>query len=184
MGQPMPPCGRCGAAFAAHVDGMCPQAGGAGQPFASWVPQLGGPYAPQMARPRPAWDDWLRRYPWLTGGMLLIVLLAGVGIGVGTVHDVSHQVVARAVAQPNGNSTACSYYWGIANSAGTNNVEAEAAGWPALQAAAGGVTNPALAIAVQAYDQDLYYADFADAQTQASAIGAACTALGYGNPAQ
>jgi len=179
----MPPCGVCGAAFAAHVDGACPAAGfqGAGQPFTSWAPPPGGPpYEPQMAGPRPSWDDWLRRYPVLVGAIVLVVLLAGVGIGVGAVHAASH----RAAAQPNGNSTACSYYWGIASSASTNNIEAEAAGWPALQAAASGITNPALASAVQTYDQDLYWADFTDAEADAGAIGSACTALGYGNPGQ
>jgi len=172
--QPMPACGRCGAAFAAHADGICPQT------WAYWAPPQGGPpFVPATVRPQPRWDDWLRRYPLLVPAIILIVLLAGLGIRIGIVHEVSHQ----AAPPPNGNATACSYYWGITDAAGTSDLGAQAAGWPALQAAASGITDPALSRAVQAYDQDLYYADYADAVTGSTAIGRACTALGYGNPA-
>jgi hypothetical protein len=175
--QAMPPCHLCGAAFAAHPGGMCPQIG-TGQPYAYWAAPVGGPaMVPQTSRPRP-WNDWLRRYPVLTGALMLLALLAGIGISAGVVHETSHQ----APSLNNGNATACAYYWGITNATATDDIGAEAAGWPALQAAWAGITDPKLSAAVQAFDQQLYYADFSDAQTTATAIGSACAALGYGNP--
>ena len=172
--QPMPPCKLCGAAFAAHVDGTCPQT------WAYWAPPQGGPpFLPATVRPQRRWDDWLRRYPLLVPAILLIALLAGLGVRIGTVHEVSHQ----AAAPVNGNATACSYYWGITSATATTDILAQAGGWQALLDAAPGITDPALAQAVQAFDQDLYYADYADAVTGSIAIGKACTALGYGNPA-
>lgn len=59
--QPVPRCSRCGAAFAAHLDGGCPRA-----------------EASRAPRPR---DSWLRRHWLLTGAIVLAALLAGIGVG-------------------------------------------------------------------------------------------------------
>jgi len=65
---PMPPCARCGAAFAAHTDGECPKAGAA----------------------TPPWYYWPRRHLLLTGAILLAALLVGIGVGTINVSSVSH----------------------------------------------------------------------------------------------
>ncbi len=188
--QPMPPCSRCGAAFGAHLDGRCPQTGvgaenvtapqwegsqGTTPPYAHWAPPLGGPPpVPQLAGPKPPWRNWPRRHPLLTGAIMLIVLLVSIGI----VHEVSQAVGQTA----NGNATACSDYWNMTNAADSYDLGAEAAGWRDLQAAAPGITSPALSAAVQAFDEDLNSDDTVDAETASIAVGTACTTLGYGDP--
>jgi hypothetical protein len=149
----MPPCARCGSAFAAHVDdSKCPPA-----------PSLAPP-------PRPGWP---RRHPWLSGAILLAALLGG--IGVGTV-SVSH------VNWASGNGQACAGYWQISNGGYLMLHPPAADGWRHLQAAEGGITDPALSVEVKGYDVDLFYADLPDALTAAPAIEASCNALGYVNP--
>jgi hypothetical protein len=64
----MPPCARCGAAFAAHADGECPRAEAV----------------------TPPWYYWPRRHLLLTGAILLAALLVGVGVGTLNVSSVSH----------------------------------------------------------------------------------------------
>ena len=64
--QPVPPCARCGAAYAAHLEGRCPPA--------------------EYKAPR---RNWPTRHPWYTAAILLVALLGG--IGVGTV-SVSHHI--------------------------------------------------------------------------------------------
>ena len=187
--QSMPPCSLCGAAFDAHLGGVCPQTSpttesatapqwGAGfqdtGQYASWAPPVGGsPFVPQAAGPRPAWDYWPRRHPWLTGAIMLLVVL----LSVGTAREVSH-----VVAQNSGNGRACSVYWNTTAAANAFNIEAELAGWQTLQADAPRITDPTLSAAVQAFDTDLFYSDLFDAETASNAIGVACTALGFGNP--
>jgi hypothetical protein len=180
--QPMPPCRLCGAAFAAHLDGWCPQpaqpwaAGfqGTVPTYAYWAPALGGPPpALPMAGPRPPRNHWLRRYPLLMTAIMLIVALLSFGI----VHEVSH-----VNAQHSGNGRACSAYWNVTKATNASDVAAEVAGWRNLQVLAPRIGDPTLAAAVQAFEQDLYYADFTDAQIASADIAAACTALGFGNP--
>ena len=95
--QPMPPCSRCEAAFAAHLDGRCPQTQattdrvaaqqwaarmqGTGQPSASWaLPPSGPALVPQLVGPRLPRRNWPRRHPWLIGAIVLAALLMGLGI--------------------------------------------------------------------------------------------------------
>ena len=66
---PMPPCARCGSAFVAHLEGKCP-------PAESWAPP-----------PRPHWP---RRHPWLSGAILLVALLGGIGVGTVSVSHVNY----------------------------------------------------------------------------------------------
>jgi hypothetical protein len=188
--QPMPPCHRCGAAFAAHLDGRCPQIGatqpvtaqqwaagvqGSGQPFAPWVPPLGGPPPmPALAGPRPSWGSWPRRHRLLTGAIMLVVLL----ISIGTVREVS--LATSQPAQANGNATACTDFWRMA--AVGDYGGGLLAGWQGLQAAAPGITSPALSTPVRAFVADLQSGDTVDAGTESIAVATACTALGYGNP--
>jgi hypothetical protein len=189
--QPMPPCNRCGAAFAAHLDGRCPQAGaatqpvtaqqwaagiqGSGQPFASWVPPLGGP-SPALAGPRPSWRSWPRRHRLLTGAIMLVVLLISIGI----VREVS--LAMSQPAQANGNATACTDFWRMTDAGDMYDGGGLAAGWQDLQAAAPGITSPGLSTPVGAFVADLRNGDTVDAGTESFVIAAACTALGYGNP--
>lgn len=192
--EPMPPCHGCGAAFAAHVDGRCPQTGpvtenvtapqwagiqGTAPPYAYWAaPPGGAPPMPQVAGPEPPWRSWPRQHPLLTGAIMLIVLLASGGI-VLKVSQASSQTVASRAA--NGNATACSDYWYMSD---TDPYDAwgDAAGWRDLEDAAPGITNPALWRAVQGFDEDLSNDDVFDAGPASLEIGTACTALGYGNP--
>jgi hypothetical protein len=197
--QPMPPCHRCGAAFAAHLDGRCPQpvattqpvtaqqaqqaqqwAGGipaAGQPFVSWVPPAGGaPPGAALAGPKPSWPTWPRRHRLLTGAIMLIVLLISFGIV---------RVVSQAASQPaqaNGNATACTDFWRMTDAGDMYDAGGLAAGWQDLQAAAPGITSPALSAPVGAFVADLSSGDTVDAGTESIAVATACTALGYGNP--
>jgi hypothetical protein len=195
--QPMPPCYRCGAAFAAHLDGRCPQTGasagsvtaqpwaagipGTTQPYAYWVPPLGGPPpVPQLAGSEPR--NWPRRHPLVTGAIMLIVLLVSAGI----VHEVSRaagQTTSRTTSQAaNGNAAACSDYWNMANAGDAYDVGGMGGAWQDLRAAAPGITDPALFTAVQAFDADLSTGDTVDAGTESFTIGTTCTALGYVNP--
>jgi hypothetical protein len=153
--QPMPPCHRCGAAFAAHLDGRCPQAG-----------------------PVTEWRHWPRRYPLLTGAVMLLVLLASAGI-VLKFSQTSSPTTASQVT--NGNATACSDYWNMTD---TDPYDAwgQAAGWRDLEDAAPGITDPALWRAVQGLDEDLTNDDVFDAGPASIQVGTACMALGYGNP--
>jgi hypothetical protein len=100
--QPMPPCGRCGAGFDAHLDGRCPQPGaptpqvtteqlkatmqGTGQPSTAWAPPLGGPPPlPQTTGPKPPWSKWPHRHQWLTWVVrhkILTAIVAAAVIGV------------------------------------------------------------------------------------------------------
>jgi hypothetical protein len=197
---PMPPCHRCGAAFAAHLDGRCPETGtatqqtgtatqpvtaqqwaagiqGSGQPSASWVPPPGGPHpTPAPGGPRPSWRSWPRRHRLLTGAIMLIVLLISAGIV---------RAVSLAMSQPaqaNGNATACTDFWRMAGAGGMYDGGGLLAGWQDLQAAAPGITSPALSTPVGAFVADLRSGDTVDAGTESFAIATACTALGYGNP--
>jgi hypothetical protein len=188
---PMPPCHRCGAAFAAHLDGRCPQTGPATEnltapqwsgipPYAYWVTPPGGlPSAPAPAAPRPPWRTWPRRHPLLTGAIMLVVLLASGGIVLTVSQTTASQATARQAAD--GDATACSIYWNMAD---TDPYDAwgQAAGWRDLEAAAPGITNPALWRAVQGFDEDLSNNDVFDAGPASLEIGTACAALGYGNP--
>jgi hypothetical protein len=188
--QGMPPCSLCGAAFDAHLGGMCPRPGpgtenvtapqwptgvhGADQQYASWAPPLGGPpFVPAMAGPRPTWDHWPRRHPWLTGVITLLLVLVSVG---------TFRVVSHAVAQDSGNGRACSQYWNMVKAANAYDIGSEVAGWQALQTAAPKITDPTLLTAVNAFNVDLFYSDMADAGTASDAIGSACAALGFGYP--
>ena len=179
--QPMPPCRLCGAAFAAHLDGWCPQPvppWGAGfqgaPPYAYWAAPLGSPpYAPAIAGRRPHRNGRLRRTSLLTGAIMLIVALLSFGI----VHQVSH-----VMAQHSGNGRACAAYGNVVKATNASDTTAEIAAWQRLRVLAPRIGDPTLAAAVQAFDLDLYYADYADAQIASAAIGAACTSLGFGHP--
>ncbi len=196
--QPMPPCHRCGAAFAAHLDGRCPQTGasaenvtaqqwatgiqGTAPPYAYWAPPLGGPAAvARLAEPGPPWRNWPRRHPAVTGAIMLIVLLASAGI----VHEVGRAVsqTTRAASQTaDGNAAACSAFWNMTNTGDGYDIGGMTGAWRDLQAAASGITNPALFTAVQAFDRDISIGDTFDAGTESITVGTACTTLGYGDP--
>lgn len=194
--QPMPPCGRCGAPFAAHVSGTCPQVrtsvdgdmtqqpGFAGswqqtgaaltqeapQPYASWAPPSRGlPGGPQLAGVVPRPRSWLRRHPWLTALIAFVVLFAVSGITI------------KALNQPNGNAAACSDYWSIKNNSGSDTATA-ATSWHNLQTVAPEITNSGLATAVGAFNEAMNNDETTDASTASIAIGTACAALGYSNP--
>ena len=179
--QPMHPCHRCGAAFAAHLDGMCPQAGPGAEnvtaPYWAGFAGTAPPYA-YWAGPKPAWHHWPRRHPLLTGAVMLFALL----LSIGTVYEVSQASGQTTSQATNGNAMACGAYWKLANSVGVYDMGDAAAGWQALEAAAPAITNPALSAAVHAFDEDLSSNDMFDAATSSTAIGTACTTLGYGNP--
>ena len=193
----MPPCSRCGAAFAAHLDGRCPPAQaatdritvppwaagqpGPGQPYPSWVPPPGGP--PPMVGPNPPRHNWVRRHPLLTGVIVLIALSTGIGVGILSASgQTTSSASASASASSNGNATACRDYWNIENAAAAYDIATELADWQKLRAAAPGITNPALSAAVTALDQDLSAGDTVDAGTAGMRIGTACQALGYADP--
>ena len=95
--QPRPPCSRCGAAFAAHLDGRCPKTQtaadrvavqqraariqGTGQASVSWAPPPGDSMlVPQMAVPRLPGRNWPRRHLWLISAIVLAALLMGLAI--------------------------------------------------------------------------------------------------------
>jgi hypothetical protein len=149
---PMPPCVRCGAEFAAHLDSKCP-------PAQSWAPP-----------PRPHWP---RRHPLLAGAILLVALLGGIGVG---------SVSANLASRTTGNARACSAYWQINNAEYAFQLQAATEGWHKLQASVPGITDPELSASVKAFDVDLGYADLPDAQAAAISIEASCNSLGYGNP--
>ena len=65
--QPAPPCARCGAAFAAHVEGRCP-----------------------TAEHRTHRRDWPTRHPWYTAAILLVALLGGIGVGTISVSHINY----------------------------------------------------------------------------------------------
>jgi len=66
-GQPVPPCARCGAAYAAHLEGRCPLA--------------------EYRAPR---RDWPTRHPWYTAAILLVALLGGIGVGTVSVSHINY----------------------------------------------------------------------------------------------
>jgi len=149
----MPPCARCGTAFAAHLDGKCPPA--------------------TSAPPRPHWP---RRHPWLSGALLLVALLGGIGVG----------TVSVSASHPNYNTPnahACSAYWQIKDADYAFQYQTANDGWRKLQAVAPTVTDPTLGTSVRAFDEELGYADLPDAQTSSITIEAVCNALGYTDPA-
>jgi hypothetical protein len=148
--QPMPPCARCGSAFDAHTEGKCP--------------------APMSA---PSRAHWPRRHPWLSGAILLVALLGGVGVG--TV-SVSHSVNWNT---PNGQ--ACEAYWQFNNRFYAFQFPTSTDSLRHLQAVAPDITDQALGISVRAFEEELGYADLPDAQNTAVTIAAVCNALGYGN---
>jgi len=147
----MPPCARCGTAFAAHLDGKCPPA--------------------TSAPPRPHWP---RRHPWLSGALLLVALLGGIGVGTASVSHINYNTP---------NAHACYAYWQIKDAAYAFQYQTATEGWRKLQAVAPTVTDPTLATSVRAFDEELGYADLPDAQTSSITIEAACNALGYSDPA-
>ena len=112
----------------------------------------------------------------LTGAILLAALLVGVGVSTLNVRSVS------SVSHANGNATACGDYWKLQDAIYTFDIGAEAAGWHSLQAAASGITDPALSAAVAAFNGDLSNTDTVDAETASTAIETACAALGYSDP--
>jgi hypothetical protein len=65
--QPVPPCARCGAAYAAHLEGRCPPA--------------------KRSAPR---RDWPTRHPWYTAAILLVALLGGIGVGTISVSHINY----------------------------------------------------------------------------------------------
>jgi len=65
--QPVPPCARCGAAYAAHLEGRCPPA--------------------EYRAPR---RDWPTRHPWYTAAILLVALLGGIGVGTVSVSHINY----------------------------------------------------------------------------------------------
>ena len=65
--QPVPPCARCGAAYAAHLEGRCPPA--------------------EYKAPR---RDWPTRHPWYTAAILLVALLGGIGVGTISVSHINY----------------------------------------------------------------------------------------------
>lgn len=136
--QPLPPCFRCGAPFAAHRDGRCPQPPaattdraiaeqsgvimpGAGQPAPWTLPPGAPPPAPRTAALKPGAVDWVRRHRLLTGAIVLVALLLGIGI-------------INEVGKPSGNAVACSDYWSIKD---TTNTADQVAGLLALIARRG-----------------------------------------------
>jgi hypothetical protein len=137
----------------------------AGLPHAPWAP-LRPPGMPQMARVLQSRRNWLRRHPWLTALIAIVV----VGISVAAIDGAS---------QPSDNATACSAYWSIKNAPDT---AAEGTGLQNLEAAMPHITNSGLSVAVEAFQEDLNNDDMSDAETATIAIGTACTALGYSNP--
>jgi hypothetical protein len=193
--QPMPPCHRCGAAFAAHLDGRCPQTGPTTEnltapqwagipPYAYWAAPPGGPPpAPALAAPEPPWRDWPRRHPLLAGAIMVVVLLATGGIVLAVSQAGSQTTATQATASQatSGDATACSAYWNMTDT-DPYEVWGEVAGWQDLEAAAPGITNPALSRAVQGFDEDLNNNDLFDSGPASVEIGAVCTELGYGNP--
>jgi|SRR5579862_1985489 len=66
--QPVPPCARCGEAYAAHLEGRCPP-------------------AQYYKAPR---RDWPTRHPWYTAAILLVALLGGVGVGAASVNHINY----------------------------------------------------------------------------------------------
>jgi hypothetical protein len=150
--QPAPPCARCGSAFAAHLDGKCPPA--------------------VAASPR---RQWPRRHPWLSGAILLVALLGGIGIGTVSVSHVNYNTP---------NAHACYAYWQIKDADYAFQYQTASQGWRKLLAVAPTVTDPTLATSVRAFDEELGYADFPDAaQVSGINIEASCNALGYSDPA-
>ncbi len=131
---------------------------------------------PVPAGPGPSWRSWPRRHRLLTGAIMLIVLLIGIGI----VREVS--LAKSQPAQANGNATACTDFWRMAAVGGIYDGGGLVAGWQELQAAAPAITSPALSTPVGAFIADLRSGDTVDAGTESFAIATACTALGYGNP--
>lgn len=90
--QHMLPCNRCGAAFAAHIDGRCPQPETAtervvaqqwaaivqttSQPSAPWPPPPGSPpSAPQMVGSKPLRHKWVSPKKFLFGLAVVVLLL-------------------------------------------------------------------------------------------------------------
>jgi hypothetical protein len=65
--RPVPPCARCGAAYAAHLEGRCPPA--------------------EYRAPR---RDWPTRHPWYTAAILLVALLGGIGVGTASVSHINY----------------------------------------------------------------------------------------------
>ncbi len=149
----MPPCVRCGASFAAHLDGACPVA-------EYWAPP-----------PRPHWP---RRHPWLSGAILLVALLSGIGVGT-TVH-------LNQVNRNTPNAKACYAYWQISDNGYALQRPPAAGGWHRLRAMEPRITDQALSTSVKAFNVDLVYADLPDALSVATSIEASCNTFGYGNP--
>jgi hypothetical protein len=160
--QPMPACTSCGAAFAAHVDGRCPQT------LITWAP--------------PPRRGWLPRHWLLASAIVLLALLVGVGVGsVSLTSHTSHtsRVAVSQAVPADGNAIACSDF-GQLNAVNPYNIGAEAVLWQKLRTAAPQITDPALSAAVAAFNSDLSRGDTLDAGGSAStAIETACAALGY-----
>jgi len=149
----VPPCARCGAAYATHLEGRCPTAG-------SWD--------------KPPRRDWPTRHPWYTAAILLVALLGGIGVGTVSVSHINYNT---------GNANACYAYWQLKDTAYAFEYPAALVGWHKLQADAPKVTDPTLSGAIQIFNEELVYADFPDAMNSSVAIEAACDSLGYTDPA-
>jgi hypothetical protein len=152
----VPPCARCGAAYAAHLEGRCPTAG-------SWD--------------KPPRRDWPTRHPWYTAAILLVALLGGIGVGTVSVSHTTYTIHST------GNAQACYAYWQLRDSAYSFEYPASTVEWYKLQAAAPRVTDPMLSNAIQAFNENLLSSDLADAVNFAADIEAVCNSLGYPDPA-
>jgi hypothetical protein len=161
---PMPACSHCGAAFASHVDGRCPQT------LITWAP--------------PPRRGWLPRHWLLASAIVLAALLVGVGVGSLSLTSKTSQTSRVAVSQAspaNGNAIACSDFWQF-GAVNPYDISAEQVLWQRLRAAAPQITDPALSVAVGAFNADLSRGDTLDAGgSAATAIETACAALGYGH---
>ena len=151
--QPVPPCARCGAAYAAHLEGRCP---------------------PAEYRDKPPRRDWPTRHPWYTAAILLVALLGGIGVGTVSVSHVNYNTP---------NAHACYAYWQFNDAFYGFQFPAAMQGLQNLQVAAPKITDPTLSTSVRAFDEEMGYADLPDAQTSSITIEAVCNALGYSDPA-
>ena len=117
--------------------------------------------------------DWPTRHPWYTAAILLVALMGGIGVGAVSVNHINYNTP---------NAHACYAYWQLKDSEYAIIYPAESEPWHQLVVDAPEITDPTLSNAVQVFNDELWIADWPDAQTTAITIESSCNAMGYTDP--